>query len=210
MRIPGRLRYHLAGRQHAEDRNRRRHADAPVSFRRLDSHPPAPTPAGRAIRSPVGTWPPPSGGTGWACPRGTHAQSLEVVTTHLRAGYLRKNGVPYSDKTTLTEYYDRFDEPNGDSMVHRDHRRQRPGISEPFLSSPPPTSRRKPTAASSARPLARRANSLERISEFVCRLRPRQYRRCLWNRRPRRRSNAVVPRSGRCRRRTRPRCRPCD
>jgi hypothetical protein len=31
---------------------------------------------------------------------------LKVVTTHLRPGYLRKNGVPYSDKTTLTEYWD--------------------------------------------------------------------------------------------------------
>jgi hypothetical protein len=33
--------------------------------------------------------------------------SLKVVTTKLKAGYLRKNGVPYSDKTVLTEYYDR-------------------------------------------------------------------------------------------------------
>ncbi len=40
-------------------------------------------------------------------------RSLEVVTTELRPGYLRKNGVPYSDKTVLTEYYDRFTEPGG-------------------------------------------------------------------------------------------------
>ena len=31
---------------------------------------------------------------------------VKVVTTHLRPGYLRKNGVPYSDQTTLTEYWD--------------------------------------------------------------------------------------------------------
>ena len=31
--------------------------------------------------------------------------SLEVQTTHLRPGYLRRNGVPYSGDTTLTEYY---------------------------------------------------------------------------------------------------------
>jgi hypothetical protein len=31
---------------------------------------------------------------------------LKVVTTHLRPGYLRKNGVPYSDKAILTEYWD--------------------------------------------------------------------------------------------------------
>ena len=40
--------------------------------------------------------------------------SLKVTTTRLRPGYLRKNGVPYSASTSLTEYYDRFSEPNGD------------------------------------------------------------------------------------------------
>jgi hypothetical protein len=45
---------------------------------------------------------------------GNKSRSLEVVTTNLRPGYLRKNGVPYSARATLTEYYDRFTEPNGD------------------------------------------------------------------------------------------------
>ena len=31
--------------------------------------------------------------------------SLKVVTTNLRSGYLRKNGVPYSENATVTEYY---------------------------------------------------------------------------------------------------------
>ncbi len=31
---------------------------------------------------------------------------LKVVTTNMRPGYLRKNGVPYSDKAILTEYWD--------------------------------------------------------------------------------------------------------
>ena len=31
--------------------------------------------------------------------------SLKVVTTHLRPGYLQKNGVPYGDKTVLTDYF---------------------------------------------------------------------------------------------------------
>ena len=31
---------------------------------------------------------------------------LKVVTTHLTAGYLRKNGVPYSADARVTEYYD--------------------------------------------------------------------------------------------------------
>jgi hypothetical protein len=34
--------------------------------------------------------------------------SLKVVTTNLRAGYLRKNGVPYSERAVVIEYYDRF------------------------------------------------------------------------------------------------------
>jgi hypothetical protein len=35
--------------------------------------------------------------------------ALHVVTTHMRPGYLRKNGVPYSGNAMLTEYYNRFD-----------------------------------------------------------------------------------------------------
>jgi hypothetical protein len=42
---------------------------------------------------------------------------LKVVTTDLRAGYLRKNGVPYSANTNLLEYYDGFKEPNGDRWL---------------------------------------------------------------------------------------------
>jgi hypothetical protein len=33
--------------------------------------------------------------------------SLKVLTTNLRAGYFRKNGVPYSEETVVTEYFDR-------------------------------------------------------------------------------------------------------
>ena len=32
--------------------------------------------------------------------------SLRVVTTNMRAGYLRKNGVPYSERTTISEHFD--------------------------------------------------------------------------------------------------------
>jgi hypothetical protein len=38
---------------------------------------------------------------------------LKVVTTHLRPGYLRKNGVPYSGDASLAEYFDRVSEPDG-------------------------------------------------------------------------------------------------
>ncbi len=45
--------------------------------------------------------------------------SLKVVTTGFRAGYLRKNGVPYSDNATITEYFHRLPgAPNGDAWLH--------------------------------------------------------------------------------------------
>ena len=34
--------------------------------------------------------------------------NLKVVTANLSGGWLRKNGVPYSDQATLVEYFDRF------------------------------------------------------------------------------------------------------
>ncbi|RPH63329.1 MAG: hypothetical protein EHM89_04215 [Acidobacteria bacterium] len=46
---------------------------------------------------------------------GLRGRSLEVVTTLLRTGYLRKNGVPYSAGTVLREYFDLSKEPNGDT-----------------------------------------------------------------------------------------------
>jgi hypothetical protein len=43
--------------------------------------------------------------------------SLKVVTTKMRPGYLRRNGVPYSANATLTEYFDRLNVPGGDSLL---------------------------------------------------------------------------------------------
>ncbi len=43
--------------------------------------------------------------------------TLKVTTSHLKAGYLRKNGVPYSENAVLTEYYDMIKEHNGDVML---------------------------------------------------------------------------------------------
>jgi hypothetical protein len=75
---------------------------------------------------------PPSGDAGWqgfsaanwelagggrgrgGPPRGG---SLKVVTTHMRPGYLRKNGVPYSANAVLTEYYTRTKEDDGTSYL---------------------------------------------------------------------------------------------
>jgi hypothetical protein len=43
--------------------------------------------------------------------------SLRVVTTNLRPGYLRKNGIPYSANTVLTEYWDLYKRPNGEEWL---------------------------------------------------------------------------------------------
>ncbi len=43
--------------------------------------------------------------------------SLQVTTSHLKAGYLRKNGVPYSENAGLMEYYDLVKERNGDVLM---------------------------------------------------------------------------------------------
>jgi hypothetical protein len=43
--------------------------------------------------------------------------SLRVVTTNLRAGYLRKNGVPYSENAVMTEYWDLYKRPNGEEWL---------------------------------------------------------------------------------------------
>lgn len=45
------------------------------------------------------------------------AGDLRVVTTKLRSGYLRKNGVPYSENATVEEFFDLFAEPNGDTWL---------------------------------------------------------------------------------------------
>src|SRR5262245_35732487 len=42
---------------------------------------------------------------------------LRVLTTRLRSGYLRKNGVPYSENATVEEFFDAFNEPNGDAWL---------------------------------------------------------------------------------------------
>jgi hypothetical protein len=71
----------------------------------------------------VARWEPPLRGAGapdpfpvGQLPRvGTRGRALEVVTTQLRPGYLRKNGVPYSASTVLREYFDQFTTPRGET-----------------------------------------------------------------------------------------------
>jgi len=43
--------------------------------------------------------------------------SMKSVTTQLRPGYLRKNGVPYSASTIFTEFWDVHRQANGDQLM---------------------------------------------------------------------------------------------
>jgi hypothetical protein len=43
--------------------------------------------------------------------------SLRVVTTNMRAGYLRKNGVPYSERATVTEHFDLSPLPDNGTLL---------------------------------------------------------------------------------------------
>jgi hypothetical protein len=86
--------------------------DAGQQTRRLMFDRNAAPAAGRTLQGrSIAEWERPAGqGRGQQGPGG----NLKVVTNNLRAGWLRKNGVPYSENATVTEYYDRFAAPNGD------------------------------------------------------------------------------------------------
>jgi hypothetical protein len=73
---------------------------------------PPPTPISPTVPGGGGSGlrggPPPTGAI-------SEGGSLKVVTTRFREGYLRKNGVPYSEDASITEYFDRLPpHPNGD------------------------------------------------------------------------------------------------
>jgi hypothetical protein len=72
-------------------------------------------------------------GRGAPAPRGG---SLKVVTTRMKAGYLRKNGVPYSERASATEFFDRHTGPNGDEWLTVTTVVEDPTyLEEPFITS---------------------------------------------------------------------------
>jgi hypothetical protein len=48
---------------------------------------------------------------------GPRGGSLTVITTGMRPGYIRKNGVPYSANARVSEYYNATNEENGDRWL---------------------------------------------------------------------------------------------
>ena len=79
---------------------------------------------GKVNSSGAGTWQGVSSaewvmqGQGGFGPPGPPATgSLKVVTTSMRSGYIRKNGVPYSGNAKVTEYFDLVTEAKGDQYL---------------------------------------------------------------------------------------------
>ena len=90
-------------------------------------------------QSPGGTWQGYSKAAWELVPAGRGAApvgSLKVVTTKLKAGYVRKNGVPYSENAVLTEYLDRVNEPSGDAYLVISSTVEDPAyLAQPFLTA---------------------------------------------------------------------------
>ena len=110
MRIPGRL--HLTWQ---DDNTLKIDADAGKQTRLLHFGAAAPANAPASLQGysiakwegagqPLATLN--NGGAPGAQPPGNAGRSLEVLTTRLLPGYLRKNGIPYSANAVLNEYYD--------------------------------------------------------------------------------------------------------
>ena len=107
MRIPGRVRI---GWQ--DEATLKVETEAGTQTRAFNFSRPAQPGAASWQGLSIANWQPAGGGGGRrgaaAPPRGG---SLRVITTNLRPGYLRKNGVPYSANARLTEYYNRVTDP---------------------------------------------------------------------------------------------------
>jgi hypothetical protein len=111
MRVPGRI--HVTWQ---DDNTLRLDVDTGTQTR-LFQFGSAPAPAGAPTWQghSAARWERPGGrGNPAGAPR---AGSLNVVTTNMRAGYLRKNGVPYSENARVTENFDLAPLPNGGQLL---------------------------------------------------------------------------------------------
>lgn len=98
MRLP--IRLHITW---ADERTLRMDIDTGTQTRILHFAAPAPATVESSWQGySAADWQIPGGGRG--APQPARNGQLKVVTTHLRPGYLRKNGVPYGAGAVLTEY----------------------------------------------------------------------------------------------------------
>jgi hypothetical protein len=147
MRVPGR--FHITW---LDDATLKLESDAGMQTRVL-SFGPQPFPASLSART-VGDWQGFSSAS-WELVPGGRGQpptgaSLKVVTSNMKPGYLRKNGVPYSDRAVLTEYFDRVILPTGDSYLVLTSTVEDPTyLTQPYITS---TSFKKQTDASGWNP----------------------------------------------------------
>jgi hypothetical protein len=112
MRVPGRI--HVTWQ---DDETLRIDIDAGTQTRFLKfASTPAPQEKPSWQGQSVARWERPQAGRG-ANPAPPRGGSLTVVTTNMRAGYLRKNGVPYSENARLTEYFDVASQSNGTQLL---------------------------------------------------------------------------------------------
>jgi len=77
---------------------------------------PAPPAGGRAGGAPAQAGGGRGGGRGAAAPA-ARAGGLKIVTTNLKAQYLRQNGVPISEKAVVTEFLDIVPAPDGSQWL---------------------------------------------------------------------------------------------
>jgi len=99
MRVPGR--FHITWQDAA---TLRVEADAGTQTRLLHFTPAPPSPERTWQGDSIASW-------------DATARSLKVVTTNMRSGYLRFNGVPYSERATLTEYFDLAPHADGGQLL---------------------------------------------------------------------------------------------
>jgi hypothetical protein len=110
MRVPGRI--HITWQ---DDNTLRLDADAGMQARLFQfASVPAPTGQPTWQGHSVARWERPGGGRGNPAAR---VGSLTVATTNMRAGYLRKNGVPYGENARITEYFDVSPLPNNGQLM---------------------------------------------------------------------------------------------
>ena len=150
MRVPGRLHIHWA-----DDNTLQADTDSGTQTRLFHFGGAAPgtqqvgrvLPDRRSSQSEVGSDPPRTDWQGYSvaawerAARGGgggpgSAGDLKVTTTRMRPGFLRKNGVPYSEDATLEEYFDMFSEPNGDTWLVVDSIVRDPQyLTQPYVTS---------------------------------------------------------------------------